>query len=298
MSEKIQRAIYGDPDNPMPLGDITLEVYVLENGMHVLTGGGFNRALDIKAHLRNVGQILEQSGIIAYVSNELASSLKTPVKFIRPRRGGSPAYGYPSSVLGEFCKEILQARREGKLAPRHEALAIRCEILSGALFQVGLEALIDEWTGYQEIRDRDALQRILDQYLRKEQAKWAKRFPDEFYKLIFEMRGWRWRGMSVNRPSVVGRYTNDIVWSRLAPEILKELERLNPKDEKGHRKVRHHQFLTENVGHPKLQEHLHASMALMRASGKNWDRFMRSLQRAFPKINTNLELPFDEDGAA
>jgi len=94
---------------------------------------------------------------------------------------------------------------------------------------------------------------------------------------------------------VVGKYTIDIVWARLAPGLLKELERLNPKDERGKRRVKHHQFLTDSIGHPKLQEHLHAVMALMRASGRNWDRFKRSLQRAFPKINTNLELPFEED---
>ena len=39
-------------------------------------------------------------------------------------------------------------------------------------------ALVDEATGYQEIRDRLALQAILDRFLRKELAAWAKRFPD------------------------------------------------------------------------------------------------------------------------
>ena len=194
----------------------------------------------------------------------------------------------------DFCEVLLAARRDGVLSPSQMSYADQCEVLQGAFARVGLDALIDEWTGYQEIRDRYALQEILDKYLLKEHAKWSKRFPDEFYRLIFEMRGWRWKGMSVNRPSVVGKYTNEIIWSRLAPNILKELERLNPKDETGRRKVKHHTFLTENVGHPRLQEHLHATMALMRASGKNWGNFMRSLQRAFPKVNTNLELPFED----
>ena len=34
-------------------------------------------------------------------------------------------------------------------------------------------------------------------------------------------------------------------------------------------------------------------MVLMRASLK-WDHFMRSLQRAYPRINTNLDLPLDD----
>ena len=50
--------------------------------------------------------------------------------------------------------------------------------------------------------------------------------------------------MSVNRPSIVGKYTNDLVYLRLAPGILTELQNRNPKDEKGHRKAKYHQWLT------------------------------------------------------
>ena len=92
-----------------------------------------------------------------------------------------------------------------------------------------LSHLLTKQTGYQEIRDRGALNRILDKYLLTERAKWAKRFPDEFYKEIFRLRGWAWQGMKVNRPQMVGHYTNDIVWDRLAPGVREELERLNPR---------------------------------------------------------------------
>ena len=105
-------------------------------------------------------------------------------------------------------------------------------------------ALVDEATGYQETRDRKALQSILDKYLCKELAAWSETFPDEFYKELFRLRGWQCRGMKINRPSVVGRYTNDIIYERLAPGILDELIERNPEDEKGQPKHRHHQWLT------------------------------------------------------
>jgi len=47
--------------------------------------------------------------------------------------------------------------------------------------------------------------------------------------------------MSTKRPQVVALYTKDIVYERLAPGILKELEARNPIDEKGNRKTKHHQ---------------------------------------------------------
>lgn len=235
---------------------------------------------------------IDANNLQPYVQRHFPGGLK-PIDY--RNLAGRTVKGFDAEILPAICDVYLDARKDGALTAHQNHLADMAEVLVRAFARTALVALIDEATGYQEIRDRRALQAILDKYLLKEHAKWSKRFPDEFYKLIFEMRGWRWKGMSVNRPSVVGKYTNDIIWSRLAPKLLKELEQLNPKDEAGKRRVKHHQFLTENIGHPRLQEHLHATMALMRASGKNWGNFMRSLQRAFPKVNTNLELPF-EDG--
>ena len=153
--------------------------------------------------------------------------------------------------------------------------------------------LIDEATGYQEVRDKQALQAILDAYLRKELAAWARRFPDEFYREIFRLRGWDWKGRKFNPPSVVGHYTNDLVYERLAPGILEELQRRNPKNDKGNRKAKHQQFLTDDIGHPALSQHIHALMAFMRVSA-NWEQFYDIASRAFPKKNTNLLLPLTE----
>ena len=200
--------------------------------------------------------------------------------------------------MPKVCEVYLQARDEGVLLKTQEKFAKSCEILMRGLAHIGIIALVDEATGYQEIRDRKDLQIILDKYLLAERAKWAKRFPDEFYKEIFRLRDWEWRGMKVNRPSVVGHYTNDIVWDRLAPGVHEELKRLNPKTQRGRRKSLHHQWLTEDIGHPALQKHLNGVTVLMksvvRAKG-GWEEFRRRLQRVFPKINTNLGLPLDED---
>jgi hypothetical protein len=163
-----------------------------------------------------------------------------------------------------------------------------------ALAHVGIIALVDEATGYQELRDRFALQAILDQYLRKELAAWAKRFPDDFYQEMFRLKNWQWKGMSINRPQYVGKVTKDIVYARLAPGILKELEERNPSDDRGHRKARHHQWLTEDVGHKALAQHLHAVLAFMRVS-KSWDQFYAMLNQAFPKQGATLKLPFMAD---
>ena len=89
--------------------------------------------------------------------------------------------------------------------------------------------------------------------------------------------------------------TNDMVYARLAPGILSELRTRTPKDEKGRRKHRYHQLFTDDLGHPKLQEHLSNVITLMKAS-PNIATFRRLLQRALPKVGENLP-KFESDEA-
>jgi hypothetical protein len=77
---------------------------------------------------------------------------------------------------------------------------------------------------------------------------------------------------------------------RLAPGILEELQQRNPKDNKGNRKTAHFQWLTEDIGHPALAQHLYGVIGLMRAAD-SWDAFKHAIGRAYPKRGTTLELP-------
>ncbi|AEI69208.1 hypothetical protein LILAB_36665 [Corallococcus macrosporus] len=235
---------------------------------------------------------LQAEALNPFITEELAQST-TPIFF--REKSGKRSVGYDAKLLPLVAEVYLKLRdachEEGNPVPRqYEHIVRTCDAVTRGLARVGIVALIDEVTGYQEVRDRQALQAILDQYLQREFAAWAKRFPDDFYKQIFRLRQWEWRGMKVNRPQVVAHYTKDIVYARLAPGILKELEGRNPKDEKGTRKARHHQFLTEDVGHPALAQHLYAVIGLMRLSD-SWSQFMTMLNRAYPKRGETLELP-------
>jgi hypothetical protein len=275
------------------IGNIDLPCYVLEDGTRVLSQRGVNKALERPEG--GAGKLPSFIGLKAlnpFISNDFIVRVSEPIIFIPPR-GGNTANGIPASVLPEICEIWLNAREAGALSDKQLRTAKQAEILIRGLAHVGIIALVDEATGYQEIRDKRALEKILDAYLQKELAAWAKRFPDEFYKELFRLRGWKWNPMTVSRPSVVGRYTNDLIYERLAPNILEELEKRNPKDDKGNRKGRHHQLLTDDVGHPALAQHLHAVIGLMRGSA-NWDGFYRFLQRAYPKKNEQLPLLLED----
>jgi len=167
--------------------------------------------------------------------------------------------------------------------------------ITDGLAHVGIIALVDEATGYQEVRDRLALQKILERYISKELLPWTKRFPDEFYEQLFKLRSWQYSGMSIKRPSYVGKLTNDLIYQRLAPGVLEVLRKVTPRDYKGRTKHRFHQHLTADVGNPELDKHLHAVIALMKAT-TTWKVFYRLIQRAFPKVSATLILPgIDEE---
>lgn len=298
MNDNILKITYGSPDRPLTIGAIEIPCYVLEDTTRVLsqrglqTGIGMSTSGGSRIGEQRIATFLDSIAKKSIQNKDLTMRIRNPLRF-RRTNGGRIVYGYEATILADICDAVLAARNLNILQPQQKHIADQCEILVRGFARVGIIALVDEATGYQDVRDRLALNAILDKYLRKEFAAWSKRFPDEFYEQIFRLKGWQWCGMSINRPSVVGHYTNDVVWNRLAPGIRKRLETKNPKDEKGYRRARHHQWLTEDLGHPALTQHLHAVMSLMRAS-TTWEQFQRLLQRAFPKKGDTLEMELEE----
>jgi len=287
----------------LKIGAIEIPCAVLADGRRVLTQSGFMQALGRARQAKgrshydgdvNMPAFLTAKNLKPFISTDLEVA-SSQIEF-RTMRGGR-AFGYAAELLPHVCDVFLDAEDAGALAHNQKHIADQAKILIRGLARVGIAALVDEATGYQDVRDRQALQAILDQYLRKELAAWAKRFPDEFYKEMFRLKGWPMNPLKVQRPGVVGKYTNNIVYERLAPGILEELERRNPKDEKGNRRGKHHQLLTDEVGHPALAQHLYAVIGFMRASS-DWDAFLRMLDRAFPRKNETLSLALPELDAA
>ncbi len=281
------------------IGNITLPCFVLEGGRSLLSQRGVQRALGRSESLRKgdgdkLPPFLAQKNLKPFINKDI-TLVTTPVKFRIDT--GPVAYGYEAQILPKVCNVYLEAREAGALLPSQEHIAKQAELLIRGFAHVGIIALVHEATGYQEVRDRKALEQILEEYLRPYTARWAKRFPDEFYKEIFRLQGWEWEGMHVNRPQVVGKYTNDLVYSRLAAGLLERLEKLNPKNDKGERSTRHHQWLTEHYGVPELHEHIVGVIAVMRTvthhdPNRAWAEFMRRLQRSYPKQNTNFDFDF------
>jgi hypothetical protein len=232
-----------------------------------------------------------------YITDDLVDGPLKPIDYID---GDRVVRGYDASVLVAVCNVWLRAREAGALQKQQQAKAQKAEILTRALAHTGIAALVDEATGYEKVRPQNALQEYLALILRKELAAWVKKFPDEFYENIYKLKAWPWPGMSKNRYSVVGHYTNNLVFDRIAPGLLRELQSKSPKNEKGYRPNRLHQWLTEDVGDPMLAQHLHSIVMLQRlsiANGHGWQRFLHSVDQVMPRRGDTLPLPFPDEAA-
>ncbi|HEY0834358.1 MAG TPA: P63C domain-containing protein [Azospirillum sp.] len=293
---EILRATHDSSNHPLMIGGQELPCYVLEDGRRVLSLGGMVRLMGMSggSASRREGDRLVNfatgKAVSPFISNELLSRMKEPVRFRAPS-GGTVATGYEATILPDLCDAVLEARKAGLLRKDQMHIAVQCEILVRALARVGIIALVDEATGYQELRDRKALEEIVNRYITEELRRWTKTFPDDYFTQIFRLKGWRFPSIPTKRPGVLGYYTRDIVYARLAPGVLEELEKKNPS-EGGRRKHKHFQFLTEDYGDPRLREHLTGVIALMKGS-RTWDQFRGMLQRVYPKVNSTLELPLD-----
>lgn len=223
----------------------------------------------------------------------LKAALTTPHRFMTPER--ILTCGYEGKLIVDYCKAMMELRRLGGLPEYAIGYAEACEAVVISLAGVAIAAIIDEATGFQLVRERNALAALLDRYLQNEFSAWAKRFPDDFYQELFRLRGWEWKGMKVNRPQCVGNDTKDLVYSRLEVGILKELEIKNPWiPEKNKRQGYHHSLLTDDFGVPALAQHLHTIITIMRGfpDGK-WQRFKEFLDVTMPKKGDSVQFLLD-----
>lgn len=282
----------------LSIGDTELEVAVLDDGTRVIRQAAVFRALGRpprgNSRVINIPTFMDAANLQPYIDEELMEMINK-IPYIDFK--GIPQEGFNAMILPLVCDLYLRAREAGAIKlPSQLASAAKAEILIRSLAKVSIIALVDEATGYNTEKGRavDALQQFLNKFMRDDAAKWVKTFNEDFFEMIYRMNGWTWTG-ATKHPGVVGKWINDIVYERIAPKVLEELRRRNPKNENGNRSHKHHQFLSEEIGHPKLKEHIAGVMAIGRLSGNNWQRFMRNLDRAYPKWYTTPELNLDWD---
>ena len=167
--------IAGAPDRPLVIGGIEIPCYVLEDETRVLSQRGMFSSMGYSGGgaVDEMPRIVASKTIRPYINNDLMLRMKSPVVFKNPA-GGGEVYGLPAEIIVDMCEAILKARDDGALSSRYDRIAQRCDILLRSFAKIGIIALIDEATGYQEIRRKRALAKIIETYIAEDLQAWKK----------------------------------------------------------------------------------------------------------------------------
>lgn len=279
------------------IGDIGIPCAVLENGTRILSESGIADALlgtrsgaskRLKKQAEEAGALIPvfmAPGMLKpFISNDLIDGPLKPVEY---NSNGKRSVGYEATILPSACDVWLKAREAGALQKQQLDKAQKAEVLMRGLAHVGIIALVDEATGFQKDRAKDALAQILEAFVAKELQPWVKTFDAEFYEGMFRLRGLPYPPEQPSfKPQYFGKLTNDIVYRRLAPGVL---DALKDEAKKAEKKGKLHQHLTAGHGRQSLLKHLGKVVALMSVSD-TWDDFIVKLDKVSPRLGDTLQL--------
>jgi hypothetical protein len=311
MTEQIPWALR---QSAIKIGDAEIPCAVLDNGERVLTQQGVLKAIG-RARAAKGGQgasvdegtaFLRANNLKPFVSKELEASTR-PIIF-RPLKGGytprgktiAVAYGVRAESFPGILKVYADADAAGKLHPRQKHIGEMARRMLSALPKIGMIALVDEATGYQEERAHNALQLLLEAYVLPEHRPWIRTIPREFTKELHRVYGWN--ETSQRGPRYAGKLTRKYLYEGLPAPVLPELDKRNPVTDKKNwqRKRKHHSYLTEAIGIEHFRAQLAGVMALLRASPNK--RVFESLyqraygrQKRFPFMDDLPDMPDDND---
>ena len=179
----------------------------------------------------------------------------------------------------------MKARDADALHYSQRHIADEAERLLKALPKVAMIALVDEATGYQQIRAHDELQKILAVYILPEHRPWLKVvLPSRVHEGT--LSGLRLELLARQSwPRVrLGKLIRQLIYKPLPTPVLPQSIQLQQQRQ---RKRRHHQHLTEDTGLGHFKGQLSGVMALLRATPYNKREFFWSLDnRAYGRQGT------------
>ncbi len=253
------------------IGDVELEVHVLNDLRRVLTQREVVRAISGGRESGNLQRYLSRNPLTA---NDF--DMGDVIRFKVP---GGPiiASGYEATKLIEICSKYTEARDRELLGSTQIKLAIQAGIILRACAKVGIIALIDEATGYQKLRARNALQLKLQAFITDDMQEWARMFPEEFWIQLARLEGVHYSPR--NRPLRWGRYVMAFVYDAIDKDVGDKLRELNPDP---HYKKNHHQWL-KKYGREAVAHQITGVVTIMKLCN-GMDQFRERFNHVFKKM--------------
>ncbi|KFJ54464.1 P63C domain-containing protein [Bordetella bronchiseptica] len=243
--EKEKEPPYEGPPYAQWRGSISLgsgepvDCYVLNTGQRVISLRAAVKSI-ADADSGDLAKFIGVSSMKSFINKDLV--LAELLDFTIP---GTQFKG--SGLTTESFELVLRAyvralsEDPDSLTDRQKSIAIRCAVITAGLVRTGLDALVDEATGYQYERADDALQVKLRAFIAEELREWEKTFPDELWQEFGRLTNWS--GPLHSRPRWWGKLVIELIYDTLDPDVAKYLK--NNKPAPG---IHWHRQLSEDFG--------------------------------------------------
>jgi len=255
-------------------------------GRHPFAKGGTGSALDDSA------PFLRPTNLKPFISLDLERS-SIPIQYLprNPTSGASGVgYGYKATLLPDVCWVYQDAMTAGKLLKSQVHLGEAARAFLKALTNHAIDDLVDQATGFDDIRKYNYVIKLLEKQVSAEKLKYAKMFDTDFYRMLFRLNGWPFDADSTARPSVLGHWMNNF-YDRMTPGIREALHSKVKRNAQGRPTEKLTQYLTDEDGKSRLRELTEGIKAIGRLSMDKTD-FWEKMDIAYPKFENVDLLPF------
>jgi hypothetical protein len=297
---ELPRAIVNESE--LVIGESILKCSVLSDGRRVIKDESLFRALDRtrKGEVRIEGfPPIIGSKSLANLFNEIyPENIQVITPFEVAQFNGKTGKWYDANAIPVICDLYMAAEEKGLITTQQIHVLQKAKILLRSLAKVGITALIDEATNYQDIRGKDELQLLLATFISEELRPYSKEFPKEYFENLFRIYGLPYDPTSQKRPRFFAQFNIRYVYEMLPPQVWSKLDEINPtvwseEKKRSDRKYHIHRHLTDE-GLRYLREHLQALIPVMKLSANKED-FIEKFNLVFgDKLKALEEMKFEK----
>jgi hypothetical protein len=208
-----------------------LDCYVLEDERRVVSQRGVVRALTGSATgSAPLGRYLDRlPARFAHLAAQPEIAFASPT---------GPAKGRSVEWLSELLDAYVDAFMAGELHATQVDLARQARAIQSAAAKIGWTALVDEATGYQDVRETTALSFMYRALLLESRCQWDLMWPADFAEAVCRLHDEPFDG---TQPRFLASTYEKLYRLVLGEEVYAELKSRNPEPSFG---TNHHQWLT------------------------------------------------------
>jgi len=266
------------------LGSNDVDCYVSDAGHRLISLRATMKAI-ANVEAGNLGEYIGVSALKPFIDKDLVLGelieLTIPGTQLKARC-------LESRKFLDVCRAYVNALSSGALTTdRQKEIAIQCSILLSACADIGLEALIDEATGYQYERKEDELQLKLRLYIAEELREWEKTFPDELWEEFGRLTNWS--APLSSRPKWWGKLVIELIYDTLDPDIATYLRESKPPTG-----IHWHRQLTEHKGVRALVSRCYEIIGMAK-SCNSISELREKVNHYYKGYGLQLKLPTDKE---